>query len=339
YDYPVERRIQLVNTLVFSYLALALSVSAYLWITHSGERIIYVLIASTYPLLLINMAHSEELSLMPKFLLKNAPDAPDRLVQRFRADFFRAASGMADDDIKKIVSQTTAKGFKALKTRRARSRDVDRVVDGLLREFGYVFEYIFHTKDAPKLNRAVRALLTVAGGFGSFGYMNFYLLLGAEPGQAPQPVGFIKLETPRRYHLYRCIEVILLPLALAVALRSLRLFGVWQRAQNVAASQEIAEKEEIHLTYLSIFPEFRNQGFGCAAMTMIVNALVHNVTNDVAADRLTLVVREKNLHAQALFRQVGFVPRSAPAEASADPFSDLEGIGKPIALEYSRGKS
>lgn len=334
YDCPVEQRIQFVNTAIFACLTAALGWAAYLLLLREdySKQVLCALIGSTWLLLILNLFHSEQLSLLSKFLLHNKPDEPKNQLASFKKAFPRAAKGMKDEDILKAVFPGDAAAFKSVKTVRASSSDAETIAGELVCEFGYIFAYLFNTQDQRRLQRAVALLVRISSGFGALGYMRYYFIVSEG-----RKVGLIKIDTHQSCGIRRLPEPLLLPIRLALALRTFRLIGILQRTSQLTAHQRLTRSKELRLSHLIIFQEFRKQGYGQATVTMLVSALLRSVTNEIEADRITLFVREKNTAAIRLFENTGFTRR--PVDHTAiDPLATVD-VGAAMLMECTKDGS
>ena len=76
------------NTLTFVYITGALAGGAYsLYDAGEPTAVTFISVSTTIPAFVLNMLHSQQLSLMPKFLLKNDPDNPLQQIEIFRKLF------------------------------------------------------------------------------------------------------------------------------------------------------------------------------------------------------------------------------------------------------------
>jgi ribosomal protein S18 acetylase RimI-like enzyme len=335
YDYPMEARIQAINTFVFVMVAACLLYAARCVSRDgdvSGSGWMAVVVACV--LIIFNMAHSHQLTMMSKFLFKNDIDAPDKKVEIFKEFFWRESYGVDDYGIKENFFGMDFGVFRPIRSVRADKGDVDKIADHLLDRFGYVFEYIFATQSGSRLRAAVVALLTAANGLGSHGYMHYYILMSE--GRA---VGFIKLDSFDGSVIYRSLGALILSFRLAMVLGVFSLYGIYRRSKEVACSQPGPEHGEIRITYFLIFPEYRDKNlqYGSYALNLLVGALIRSFTNDIAVEKLTLFVRSGNDKAVRLFERVGFKFREAPH--APDPFEGREFkgalIGHSIMMEYA----
>jgi len=328
YDYPVEMRIQAVNTLVFFFVVVAL-VFAEQNVIRGRDSVMFswVAVALACVPLVFNMVHSHQLTLMPKFFFRNDVDSPDERVTQFKRDFWRTSSGLSDEEIKAMVAKEAVDSFRSIKTVRAKLGDVDKIVDQLVAQFRYVFVYIFASETDAQLKKCLRELLLVVGGLGANGYMRFLILMDKK-----EAVGFVRLDTSDGNVIYRALEKLILPFRLARILGVGSLYGVYRRAREVARCQPEPEIGEVRVTYLVVFPAYARSGYGGGALDLLIRAL-RSDTNDIEADKLTLFVRDTNDKAKRLFERVGFKPLETPD--SIDPLANDESIGISIMMEYS----
>jgi ribosomal protein S18 acetylase RimI-like enzyme len=333
-DQPVEARIQLVNVLVFGYSTIALAYAAYELYRHGQPtQAAYLAVVSTYLPLAFNMAHSGQLTYLPKFLFKNDPDSPKVRVALFRQHFSRSSAGLSDEEVLRLIGRDVPPRDHRIRTVRATKKEVPEIAEWLASEFGYVFEYIFATTDGAIIRSALTRLLTVAGGLGSFGYMSFYAVTHVLAKHDKVRIGYAKLDGNRTCWIYRFAEKFALLASFAWRFGLFRLPGILRRANQMARLQPEPGRGEIRLTYLFIRPEFRGKGFGAAFLIMLANALLHNITDDLVVDRLTLIVREHNVAARSLFEKAGFLPVTAEGTPLPDPFAENVTIGKAIVME------
>lgn len=335
YDFPIERRIQATNSVIFAFLLISLCIALYFSTTQSREMIVvYCLICLNYPLVIYNIIHSQQLTYRPKFLFHNNADSPKNLAALFKNLFGPFSNHQEDEDILKHVINTPTSRYKEIKTVRVAREDVDLVCDTLLREFAYVFAYIFDTSDEKLLRKLIRTMITLAGGFGLLGYLNFYLIVTNSPeGKSSQKVGLFKADTVYPNWIYQLVEVVALPLILTFRFRFFNLFKIFKRAREIDRMQPATEARDIRLTYFAIFPGFQNQGYGTLFIQLLKGA-VRNHTNDIVVDKITLCVRDKNTYAVKLFGRAGFLAPERKVELqSYDPLAAL-GAGKLCVLEW-----
>jgi ribosomal protein S18 acetylase RimI-like enzyme len=333
YDYPSEWRIQLVNTLVCAYCALALLYTT-LYVYGNGAQAAaltaVIIISSACAALTFNMVHSHQLTMLPKFLFKNDPDSPEAFTDMFRSLFWRTAVGMDDADIQKYIARDVLH-FRALRTVRARKSDVETIANTLVCDFPHVFAYLFSTNDVSRIRSALVGLLSAGGGLAAFGYMSFYVLQhnGA-------PVGFIKMETPHGCGIYR-LAASVSSLHGIIGLFGLRsLPGIYRRRRVLDALQPGPVHGEARLAYIVIYPGYRGQGYGSSTVRLLINALLRDATNDIVTERITLFVRETNPAAR-LFKSAGFKEAASPASGADDPLATDPSVGRAQFLECTRG--
>ncbi len=249
YDYPIERRIQIVNMLVCGYCALSLCIALF-YITKTDALGVFsrVAVASVCLALALNMLHSQQLTFVPKFLLTNAPDSPAELTRIFKALFWRAAQNRSDDQIEELLYAMAPQPFQAIRTVRANAKDAFSIADAMVSEFGYVFRFVLGTEDETYVRKTVRALLQSAGGFGSFGYLNFYMI-----EHDNNKVGFVKLDSLESRTVYHSLASFKVFLSLAMRMRPTQLLATCSRWKKVAAAFPQPDVGEVRLAYLVIF--------------------------------------------------------------------------------------
>jgi ribosomal protein S18 acetylase RimI-like enzyme len=324
YDYPIEAKIQLVNAATFLFLAIAFIfafASMYPNQVPTFQSIIAIIV--TYIPLIINIIHSEQLTLMPKFMIHNGPDKPKNQVSLFRAIYWRTSDGLEDIEIINRISKDAPDDFKQIKIVRAKLANVDIIVHSLIDEFSVLHEYLFSTKNRLLIGRVLNKVIKAAKGLGHYGYMNFYMLRSGE-----NDVGFVMLSTSRNCIFYTIYETLTLPCNLLfLGLR--QLFQIHKKVRQITSFQSEPEQGEVRITYLVIFRDYRSQGYGKSTLNLLMAALVREKTNDIECDKLTLFVRDNNDGAKRLFSRAGFKEIS-----SADPPLP-SGLSKIIKMEYS----
>ena len=327
YDYPIERRIQAINTTVFACLTVLLILAA-VAARKGNYPTFYWVLGACYALILVNIIHSEQLTMLPKFLLHNEPDSPSNSIKIFRDAFGHIVALKSDEEIANALFARSGSRFKSIKTIRATRSDVERICTELLREFSYIFEYILDTNDSVRLRRTLCGLMKSAGGFGSLGYMSFYFIVDDEGRE----VGMVKVDTSHGNWLYQMLALATFPFIVLAGLRRFNIFKIWQLARSALSTQSGPKRKELRLTYIVIFPAHRGQGYGESFVRLLCNASL-NYTNDIIADRITLFVREKNSVARRLFQGAGFAYPKAGSTGDSDPFASVETIGRPLFME------
>lgn len=328
FDYPIERRIQALNALIFSILALLLA-----WTTHSSFRSGGTLgpemtwtAAIGIILLIVNMLHSEQLTLLPKFLLKNDVLSDVGLRSALQEGLSLQLPRDVDLNALRALLGNHLVGLPSISTVRVAKSDVTHISNVLVKEFGYVFEYIFGTNDIATLSRTLRSLLLAAGGLGRFGYLSFYWVLDESGAR----VALVKFDTNSSNWIYRFIETVEVPVRLVLALHTVRLISLKRRFAAALTGQHSPKPKEVILTYFVTLPGFRRKGYARAAMHLFQSACLYAFTNDIVADKITLFVRSTNRAARKLFTAAGFEVQSR--EVMHDPLAAM-GAGKLLKME------
>lgn len=330
-EYRIERRIQCVNTLVCLYSALVMGALG--WQYHElGPQPVSVMIGvgTVIVAFLFNIFHSHQLTLLPKFLLKNDPDDPSELASVFRGIYWRTAEGMSKHDILQLIPKEAQGTFRSIETVRAEARDVPALVDGLEQHFPYIFTRIFGTRDPQTLRRALTLLLTAGGGLGPMGYMHFYMLK-----QERRHVGFIKIEMARSCWLYGAVAALQTLFGLRKIFGARELWQIRLRWKDFSASQPGPQGKEVRLTYILILPAHQRKANGTAVVRMLINALLRDVTNDLQPSCITLFVRQSN-PALRLFEAAGFTPADLSEPLPPDPYANDPAVGPASFLEFLR---
>lgn len=332
YDYPIERRIQLFNTIAFAILTLDLCLGAYsLYAAPTPTLITYLTIGLAVVLLLFNMAHSGQLSFLPKFLFKNDPDKPSQRIEHYRKLFWRASTGLTDQEVLAKIKGVSEKEFRPIKTARARLNQVDLIVSHLCIEFGYVYEYVFASNDPEETKKVLTWLVTSGSGLGPLGYQNFYILRSDEKN-----LGFFRIDTSHDVWIYDILA------SLSLSIKFVREFGVKrvlkirQRLRALQRTQPAPDPKELRLTYIVVFPEYRRQGIGEISLDLLVAALLRTVTNDIIVDKMSLFVREKNVGALQLFKKLGFTENRDVRWDDIDPLQGDERVGRALYMECAK---
>lgn len=302
YDYPIERKIQLCNILVFLYIAGAFSSILYSkWIGQKlSDMSISIAVASTYIPIFINIIHSQELSLRPKFMIHNKPDKPANQVALFRSIFWRTSANLKDSDILARIHDDAPEGFRDIELVRVKPSNIDYIVSVLIDEFWLIFQYILNSEDKLLVGKTLKISMLVAGGLGRYGFLNFYMIRSKG-----NDIGFIMLQTSHPCLLYRIYEAVVLPFRL-LFLGWRPLLAACSKIMDISRIQAEPEEGEICINYLVIYPSYRFQGYGKASINLLVKALIHSINNDIECSKLTLFVRESNQVAKSLFQKAGF---------------------------------
>lgn len=327
FDYPIERKIQAVNAAVFFCLT-GLTTVAALAGHRENYKLLHWAIAASCILTLINIVHSQHLTMLPKFLLRNEPDSIANSIKTFREIFGHILALKKDEEIAGALFARRPADFRLIKTVRATAADADLICMELLRSFPYIFKYIFDATD-ERLRSTLRRMIASVGGLGTLGYLSFYFIVNDEG----EKVGLFKIDTAHGNWLYRMVEVASLPFTLAFGLRTLKILGIWRRAHRALSGQAPPQRKELRLTYLIIFSRHRKRGYGAAFLRLLQNAFLYSNTNDIIAECITLFVREKNLAAIHLFERTGFSPLKRDSQDLPDPFAEAKGVGRAIFME------
>lgn len=304
-DYICEKKIQFLNAIVFSILTVSLLLMIIVKKNNMDGTYIYVsFVIIICVLLLLNMLHSHSLTYIPKIILCNDKE------------------------------NNNDPHFKKMKICRMNEKDTDQIVDTIIKEFRYIFEYIFDTNDEKTLKRILRRLVTSCFGFGFLGYMNFYSI---KQSKDDAKVGLIKIDTLLKCPIYQVLELFLLPIVIVISQPNIKkLQQIYKRSKEIVTSQpKLKGKTEFEITYFVIYEEFRNGKYGTCAMNLLVNALLHSKTNNINCSKLTLLVRESNAASLALVKKIGFEPYN-PEENIIEPIEITEKQGRGIFFQYSK---
>lgn len=335
YDYPIEQRIQAVNTFVFALLTVLLTLAASLVYRYGiAFTSVYWLVGATFPLIIFNIVHSSQLTLSPKFLLHNDPDSPKNVIRSFRELLGHICNQQSDDEILDVIYCDHPKEFKAIKTIRATAGDADIISDALLESFSYIFSYVLKTDNRDGMKNTLIKLVTMNGGFGMLGYMNFYFIIDQNRNQK---VGLFKIDTSHKNWMYLLLEPLIQPFVVAISLRTIDVIGIRRRTKSLKLTQPDPKSKELRLAYLVIFPEFRNNKYGETFLHLLKNAFLRNHTNDIISDRITLFVREKNKRAVHVFEKAGFGYKNYKTfPTNTYYFTESPLMGKALFMTYER---
>jgi ribosomal protein S18 acetylase RimI-like enzyme len=335
-DYPIERRIQAVNSLIFAALTVLMTWAAIV----AGQAnpkmdVLYWLVGGSIILLVVNILHSEQLTMHPKFLMHNQPDSVQWLIEVVRLNCGAMLVGKSDEELMAFFSDLpTARN--RIHTVRATRAEAGVIGAELQRSFPYMFEYLFNTAQPDKIARGIQALLTVAGGLGTLGYMHFYFICN----EGGERVGFFKIDTARGIWLYRPLEWIAMSMFMLFNHRSANLVGFVRRARLASAGQATPEIGELQLTYLVIFPEHQNRGYGSSFLRMLEISHLHNNTNYVVARRIVAGIRESNVTTRQMFEKAGYIyVTPGTAISRSDLFAGQESPGGLLKIERRLGSA
>lgn len=329
-DYVIETRIQAVNVLTFVHItaAMACTFVAAKWFPQ-WMALSYAAVASTFPTLIVNILHSGQLTFMPKFLISNAPDAPDQVIKRFRAQFPATAQSWTDEGLRSDLLRKECASYQPVELIRAEREMARQIATLLSAEFGYVYRHILGTENAEILHKALLHMLTMLGGFGSLGFTRFYAVMNEN-----SVVGFVKLDCSTECVIYRILEPFAMILRLGPLVGWRALLRVYRNSKAILAVQPVVTDHEVCLAYLIIDREQRSKGIGTSVVRLLRNA-IKDQANDIIATRITALVRKENAAALAMFTREGF-RRDGTMDGHAgrdDPFRDVEGVGEPTYLE------
>ena len=330
FDYSIEKHIQRINTFIFSYLTLIFILMIYLIGNEPIDKYLFsIIFGSGAILLILNIIHSEQLTYKPKYLLTNKNDTIEALINEFKTKFSHIVGTKKSSAIRDLITNGRYVKENFIKTARATPKDVEFISSQLLHHFGYVFKYITGIEDGEVLEKILNKIILSTHGFGKLGYMNFYFVIN-DHGER---VGFFKVDDHYGNWLYTVANTIALSYILTRNLGLSEYFGLLYRARKI---QRNPNRNEISLTYLVIYSEHQRNGFGSALIRLLLNAYINNKTDDINAEKLTLLVRQNNFAAQNLFRKAGFKTKtSEDIQTLADPFLSDPDIGKPITLTYT----
>lgn len=322
FDVAIEKPIQMCNVVVFSLMTAFLVVATLLLRSQGpGEPLVLVAIASIYPLLLVNMLHSQQLTMQPKFLLNNNADSPNTCLDRIESIL---AANTTEDDVIEIINFAKPKiglGYRAVKTVRAQRKDIDDVCSRLIDNFSHVFQFVFDNEDALNLKKLLARIMRGGSRFNNLGYMNYRYIV--DPIENTK-IGLLRIDTPSRVSIYGVYDAFVLPLVAMFSLGTVNIFGPLRRARSIARTQTRLSNKEIRITYLIIFPEFQKRGFGCSVLILLKNAFLKNYTDDYSVNKISLFSRTHNIHALALFKRVGFsIVGSEKPDILAETYEDV----------------
>jgi ribosomal protein S18 acetylase RimI-like enzyme len=330
-DFVVERRIQAVNVVTFLHIAISMATVCIVttW-SPSLLDVAYWTVLITFVSLTVNMLHSWQLTLMPKFLFTNAQDAPEQITKRFRLHFPSAALQMTDLELKEKVLKPESAKFQSVELARATRAQCPEIADLLWSEFGYIYRYVFPTATPVMIRQALLLLLQLFNGFGSLGFIHFYSVISEG-----KIVGYVKLDGGIRCGIYNWLEKLTLPILLGKIFGWRSLPTILKRSRAVLACQPKLELDELCLTYLLIGVPFRGRGYGRSVIRLLLNALKEK-TNDIVISRLLVLVRQHNAVAEKLFLQHGFIRLTADPDqrCAEDPMREIEGAGEALHFYF-----
>lgn len=330
FDYPFEKRIQLVNLLVF--LLITSSLGCALIANLKGHPTAACLfVVATLPVILVNCMHSQGLTMTPKFLFHNKPDQPSSLNDLFNSVFGPYIPDSGKETIKTLFL-TANSNYRNLRTARATHSDRDLLVNNMLKEFDYIFDYIFGGKSCHvQKAQFFKSMMSLGGGFCSFGFLNFYFIVEENKGSVSEKIGFFRVDTSHKNSLYSLYESLFVPLLIVGHFGIINFFPIIRRAKLVIEAQPRAEQKEIMITHLVIFDGFRKKGYARGFLGLFKNAL-RSQTNDIIVEKIIIAIRSSNTAALALLGQLGFIHKTYATSFNKDPLKESQ-VGKLLRYE------
>jgi ribosomal protein S18 acetylase RimI-like enzyme len=331
-DYVVERQIQFINVVTFVLVALSM---ACVWIVATwfpnSLTVAEGAVVLTFPVLILNMVHSAQLTFMPKFLLSNAYDAQDAVIKRFRKLFRGASSALTDEKLREYLLGAEYSKFQELSLARATQDQVPQIVDLLADELDYVYKYIFASADVWAIKKVLNRMLRMYGGFGSMGYNHFYVITDSKGNAA----GFLLMDSRRKASVYSWFEWMVLVPVVGRNFGWLSLPKIYRNSRVVIRLQpQITSHDQVCLANLLIRRDYRRQGYGSSVVRLLVNALTEKA-NRVSARCILALVRRHNCASLALFEGQGFKKINQKSFIfHDDPFRHDSGIGEAVYLKY-----
>lgn len=335
YDYEIEKLVQFVNTATFLCIFCVFAFSAaHMFFIGSVHPLVPVAILCVVPLLVGNMVHSHQLSFFPKFHLRNDRISPESLSAEFSAMGQPISTILEQPSVlKKLVGDLT-KHYKQVETRRATRGELDLIARQLIKEFEYVFQYLFATNDPVKTHAILKKVLGAGFGLGDFGYRQFYMITSKT-----KVIGFMKLETGQQLWLYDSISDVQNAVNILRHLGMKEFFGFLKRARIARRSQPAPSLGELRLSYIVIFEEYRKQNYGRSLFNLLKGAFLHSRTNGMEFKTLSMFVREHKASAIRLFGNAGCVERSNPYDETDNEFARDMGNGRAVRFEISTVKN
>jgi ribosomal protein S18 acetylase RimI-like enzyme len=328
-DYSIEKRIQFLNFITFFVITGILAAISIMLLYNNANIPIIIFGIIICILQILNMIHSGQLTSMPKIILHNEVDSPEKIEQYLRDFLEKILTQESINSIAQILKNDIEKTYRALTISRMNKKDIDMVAESLVAEFGYIFEYIFDTTEHSKLKRVVQSLLVSAFGFGFLGYMNFYSI----KNDKKQKIGWIKMHSLHQCYIYSIFEFLSLPLIITSQFGIRKLPKIYKNSRKIKKSQPIIENKELELTYFVIYEQYRKNKYGTSAMNLLLNALFFSKTNNIDIQRLILLVRKENEYARILFNKLGF-KEYQPENIGHEPSEIQKARGEAIFLEY-----
>ena len=303
-DFAMEVRIQKFNTLIFFMTSISMFLCFYFYANiPDSSNIIILIIVIVFVLTALNMAHSHELSMRPRYLFSNKSDDPDQILNYFEESLSHAISS---EKLCSFLEDEYRENFREIRLRRALRDDVPYICENLVHEFGYAFRFIFGCFDDDKIKEIIQDFLNISDGFCRFGYQDFYLIQYKNNQDAFETVGCVKLESRDNFVFYDRIGYVFAIFKIVRRFGFKKLISIRKQMKDIVFEQIPNSSRCIMLTYIWIDIKYRNSGFATIALNMISRAVLKHSTNGIFADRICLGVRERNIPAIQLFKTVGF---------------------------------
>lgn len=332
-DYKVEKRITVINFKTFSLLFFSLLLSAFLLYKGVLQDIpFYVLIVFSILLVCFNIIHSNDLTFKTKCLLENKDDTPDSILSEIAKLLSKLTVNNDIIDLKShLAGVIDFKEIKHVKFVRASSTDVDYIVDSLIYNFKYMYEYLFCTAKSAELRKVLNKCYLNSYGFGPLGYMNFILVLD---GQSSDKVGYFKIDTKEASSWYSLRSILQVILYLVFKRGPFVAIKCIYRLRKIQKLQPI-RRSSLKVDYLVINEEYRKLAFGRSLIRTIVSGYLLNNVEDKCFSKIDIIVREQNNDAIAFFKGIGFKEYSEKHyDEFNDPLSSNEICGKQLFLSY-----
>lgn len=304
-DIHIEKPIQLLNTMVFAALTILLAAAVMIMKTRGPDAPeLPIVFSCAYPLLILNILHSQQLTMAPKFLLNNAADATQSLVDDLKAALSSNTPDKEAEEILELVRSKAGGNYLPIETVRVSREDIDEVCDTLIHNFSYVYRFLFGVEDEAQAKAVLRKLMRFSSGFGQIGYLNFRFIVNSE---TKEKVGLFRMETAEEAWIYGIRDMIVLPIVAMICLRTFSIFSIMRRIHKISQTQKSPTRRELRIAYLAIFPKYQNKGYAHSFLHLLKNAFLKNYTDDLIVDKITLYARTKNKRALELFNKSAFL--------------------------------
>jgi hypothetical protein len=343
FDVVIERRIQGFNLFTFAHASASMAVACVVvWWFPQHLRVAELAVLTTLPTIAFNALHASQLTHAPKFLFTNERDKPESMIAEARARL-RVSKPTSDERaLGTALLGPEYDKFRLVTLSRATRRHAPEIAELLIREFGYIYNYIFVSTEDESCELEIPAdkveavrnvlvrMLVVYGGFGARGFTRYYAIENKEK----KTVGFILPDSENKPSVYGLVEwMVVLPSVV-------RNFGlssiprILRHLKRVTGAQPKATSSEVCLTHIIIKEQRRSDRYGTSTVRLLVNALKQEI-DDSKVRRIVTLVRQHNLWSRLLFENEGFIPTSREGTAvHDDPFQSCEEIGEPIYLQY-----